>query len=150
MLVFYPRAGTGSPLGMLQRRCGSSRRQFSFQRSFSCEGAYSENTKANDIAISVNAFHHGVVGSFLHVTGRFLELHFKVISFAIKPNFYFVCHKSSPAFGLLVRYAVTTKASPAAYLITTQTHLPPTIGAELIKHPHVGIRTGTSHKVRSI
>ena len=53
-----------------------------------------------------------------------------VVAFAIEPNFHFVGHKSSPAFGSFVRYAVTMKASAPAHLTTTHSHLPPTIVSE--------------------
>jgi hypothetical protein len=39
----------------------------------------------------------------LHVTGGVRKPHFKVIGLGVEPDFYFIGHKSSPAFGLPVR-----------------------------------------------
>ena len=104
----------------------SCRCEFGFQRLLFCEATYAENAETDHVAVRVHALHHRVVRSLFHIAGRFFELDLKLVGFKIEPEFYFVDHKSSPALGLFVRYAVTTKASASSYLTTTQNHLPPT------------------------
>jgi hypothetical protein len=55
------------------------------------------------LACRIHAFHHGVMRGLFRVTSSIRESHFKIIGFCIEPDFYFIGHKSSPAFGLSVR-----------------------------------------------
>jgi hypothetical protein len=116
----------------------SSGGQVRFQRLSLFETAHAHDTKTDEMTSRVHALHHGVVFGFPHVTGSARKPHFKIIGFRVEPDFYFVGHKSSPAFGLSVRYAVTTNASFSAYLTTTHSHFHvlQNVSQPLIREPH--------------
>jgi hypothetical protein len=56
-------------------------------------------------------FHYGVVLGFPLITGGIRETAFEEIRFRVEPDPCFVGHKSSPAFGLSVKQAVTKSVS---------------------------------------
>lgn len=85
--------------------------QFGFQRPVCREPAHLENGKADDLAVIVDALHHGIIRGFTHAAGPVREGHLGKITFFGEPNFHFVGHICSPFFGLSVRYAVKTNAS---------------------------------------
>src|SRR5207253_6240866 len=95
------------------------RGKFRFQRFFLREPTRAENAKAYYLALGVYPLHYPVMRGFFHVARSLFELHFKIVGFGIEPSLHFFAHKSSPAFGLFVRCAVTAKASASSYLTTT-------------------------------
>src|SRR5271154_6048772 len=88
----------------------SSGNQISFQRLVFSKIGQAHDAEADDASLRVHTLHHGIVLGFLVITGGIGKTDFKEIRLRIEPNFYFIGHKSSPAFGWSVRQAVTTNA----------------------------------------
>ena len=92
--------------------------EFSLQRVPFAKPADSEDAEPQHMSLLIHTLHDGIVGSRAHETGGLAELHFQVIPFRVVPDFYFFGHMVSPALSWSVKYAVTTKASSAAYFTT--------------------------------
>ena len=60
------------------------------------EPAYAEHAETNDKASLVYALHQRTACSRAHVTGRVRKGDFEVISFEVKPHFYFIDHNVFP------------------------------------------------------
>src|ERR1035441_8135531 len=74
-----------------------------FQRLVLFELAHPHDAKANEVTLRVHTLHHGIVVGRLDIAGGVGKADFQEIRLRIKPDFYFIGHKSSPAFGLSVR-----------------------------------------------
>jgi len=76
------------------RLCSPS--QVGFERMIFLEPAYAEHAETDDKASLVHAFHQCTACSRAHVTGRVRKGDFEVISFEVKPHFYFIDHNVFP------------------------------------------------------
>lgn len=73
-----------------------SSHEFSFQRMAFAKSADTEHTEAQHMPLFVNPFHDSIVSRGPHEARRLTELHFEVVRFRIKPDFYFFGHIVSP------------------------------------------------------
>src|SRR5438477_11214757 len=90
------------------------------------EPTHVHDGEAQQVTVLVNSLHDGVFGSLSHITRTIGEENFKKITFGVKPDFHGFGHRTSPALGLSVRYAVRTNASDGRYFTTAHSHLSPT------------------------
>jgi hypothetical protein len=71
--------------------------EFSFQWASFAKPADSEDAEPQHMSLLIHTLHDGIMGSRTHEARCLAELHFQVIPFRVKPDFYFFGHMVSPA-----------------------------------------------------